>query len=106
MSGTRPIPMDKKDIVASHALAGQYLGMKSIYLEAGSGAVNHVTEDIVEFVSNFISIPIIVGGGISSPEIASKLVKVGASIIVIGTAIEKECDLMFDFAKAIHWKDK
>ena len=106
MSGTRPIPMEKKDIVASHALAGQYLGMKSIYLEAGSGAKNHVSEDIVEFVSNFISIPIIVGGGISSPEIASKLVKVGASIVVIGTAIEKELDCMPEFAKAIHWKDK
>ena len=68
MSGTRPIPMDKKDIVASHALAGQYLGMKSIYLEAGSGA-NYIPSDIVELVSNFVSIPIIVGGGISSPEI-------------------------------------
>ena len=67
---------------------------------------NHVAGDIVEFVSNFISIPIIVGGGISSPEIASKLVKVGASIVVIGTAIEKKLDRMFDFAKAIHWKDK
>ena len=51
MSGTRPIPMDKKDIVASHALAGQYLGMKSIYLEAGSGAKNPIPSDIVELVS-------------------------------------------------------
>ena len=46
MSGTRPIPMDKKDIVASHALAGQYLGMKSIYLEAGSGAKNYIPSDV------------------------------------------------------------
>ena len=106
MSGTRPIPMEKKDIVASHALAGQYLGMKSIYLEAGSGAENHVAGDIVEYVSNFISIPIIVGGGISTPEIASNLVQAGASIVVIGTAVEKKSDRMFDFAKAIHWKEK
>ena len=104
MSGTRPIPMDKKDIVASHALAGQYLGMKSIYLEAGSGAKNYIPSDIVEFVSNFVSIPIIVGGGISSPKIAAKLVKAGASIIVTGTAIEKNHSCMIDFASAVHWK--
>ena len=104
MSGTRPIPMDKKDIVASHALAGQYLGMKSIYLEAGSGAKNYIPSDIVELVSNFVSIPIIVGGGISSPEIASKLVNAGASIIVTGTAIEKNHSCMSEFASAVHWK--
>ena len=104
MSGTRPIPMDKKDIVASHALAGQYLGMKSIYLEAGSGAKNYIPSDIVELVSNFVSIPIIVGGGISSPKIAAKLVKAGASIIVTGTAIEKNHSCMSEFASAIHWK--
>lgn len=104
MSGTRPIPMDKKDIVASHALAGQYLGMKSIYLEAGSGAKNYIPSDIVELVSNFVSIPIIVGGGISSPKIAAKLVKAGASIIVTGTAIEKNHSSMIDFASAVHWK--
>ena len=104
MSGTRPIPMDKKDIVASHALAGQYLGMKSIYLEAGSGAKNYIPSDIVELVSNFVSIPIIVGGGISSPKIAAKLVKAGASIIVTGTAIEKNHSCMIDFASAVHWK--
>ncbi len=104
MSGTRPIPMDKKDIVASHALAGEYLGMKSIYLEAGSGAKNHIPSDIVDLVSNLISIPIIVGGGISSPEIAAKLVKAGASIIVTGTAIEKNHSSMSEFASAVHWK--
>ena len=65
-----------------------------------------ITSEIIKIVCNFISIPVIVGGGISSPETASRMVKAGASIIVIGTAIEKECDLMFDFAKAIHWKDK
>jgi len=104
MSGTRPIPMDKKDIVASHALAGQYLGMKSIYLEAGSGAKNYTPSEIVELVSSFVSIPIIVGGGISSPKIAEKLVKAGASIIVTGTAIEKNHSCMSDFASAVHWK--
>ena len=105
MSGTRPIPMNKKDIVASHALAGEYLGMKLIYLEAGSGAKNPVSKEIIEFVNDFVSIPIIVGGGISSPEIAARSVKAGASIIVTGTAVEKNSNCMHEFANAIHWKD-
>ena len=54
--------------------------------------------------SNFVSIPIIVGGGISSPEIAARIVKAGASIIVTGTAIEKNSSCMSEFASAVHWK--
>ena len=104
MSGTKPIPMERTDIAVAHALAGQYLGMDLIYLEAGSGAKNYIPSDIVELVSNFVSIPIIVGGGISSPKIAAKLVKAGASIIVTGTAIEKNHSCMIDFASAVHWK--
>ena len=62
--------------------------------------------EIIEHVSKFISIPIIVGGGISSPEIAAKMVKAGASIVVVGTAIEKNPNSMGDFARAVHWKEK
>jgi len=104
MSGTRPIPMDKVDIVASHALAGQYLGMQLIYLEAGSGAEHSVTKEIIEVVSSTIDIPIIVGGGIRTPASADLAVKSGASIIVTGTAVEKNSNCMEEFANAIHWK--
>ena len=104
MSGTRPIPMNKKDIVISHALAGQFLGMKLIYLEAGSGAKKSVARDIIQEVSNSINIPLIVGGGIKSPSVAEQAVKAGASIIVTGTIIEQDYECMNDFAKAVHWK--
>ena len=104
MSGTRPIPMDKKDIVASHALAGQYLGMQLIYLEAGSGAEHAVPKEIIEVVNDTIDIPIIVGGGISTPSLADLAVKAGASVIVTGTAVEKSSNCMEEFANAVHWK--
>ena len=104
MSGTRPIPMNKKDIVTSHALAGQYLGMKLIYLEAGSGAKHSVSKEIIRDVADTVDIPIIVGGGIATPSLAKKAVKAGASIIVTGTAVEKNSNCMEEFAKAIHWK--
>ena len=105
MSGTRPIPMDKKDIVASHALAGQYLGMELIYLEAGSGAKRSVSKEIIEVVADAVDIPIIVGGGIKTPSLAETIVKAGASIIVTGTAVEKNSNCMEEFANAVHWKD-
>ena len=104
MSGTRPIPMDKKDIVASHALAGQYLGMELIYLEAGSGAKRSVSKEIIEVVADAVDIPIIVGGGIKTPSLAETIVKAGASIIVTGTAVEKNSNCMEEFANAVHWK--
>jgi len=104
MSGTRPIPLNRIDIIIAHALAGQYLGMDWIYLESGSGAETSVTTDVVSAVNESIDIPIIVGGGIKSPSKASELVKAGASIIVTGTITEKKSNLMSEMADAIHWK--
>ncbi len=88
MSKTIPLPMDKHDIIAAHALAGQYLGMKLIYLEAGSGAKKPVSPELIKYVTNLLGIPVIVGGGINSPESTEKIVKAGAGYIVIGSAIE------------------
>jgi putative glycerol-1-phosphate prenyltransferase len=105
MSGTRPIPMNRSDIAVAHALAGQYLGMKLIYLEAGSGAKEPVANNIVEAVSETLDIPVIVGGGIRIAETASEKVKAGASIIVTGTVIEENSKLMSELADAIHWKN-
>ena len=104
MSGTRPIPTSKIDIIIAHALAGQYLGMEAIYLESGSGAQSPVTIDVVTAVREVINIPIIIGGGIKSPETASELVKAGGSIIVTGTITEKDSSLMSEIADAVHWK--
>ncbi len=105
MSGTRPIPMNRSDIAVAHALAGQYLGMKLIYLEAGSGANEPVAKNVVEAVTDTLDIPVIVGGGIRNAETASEKVKAGASIIVTGTVIEENSSLMSELADAIHWKN-
>ncbi len=89
MSNTKPIPADKTEIVVATALAAEQLGQKIIYLEAGSGAKNHVPVEVVREVKRNISIPLIVGGGISSPQMAEEVFNAGADVVVIGTAIEK-----------------
>jgi phosphoglycerol geranylgeranyltransferase len=106
MSGSFPIPRNKPEIAAATALAGEYLGMKFIYLEAGSGALESVPDEMVKAVSEECSIPIIVGGGIRNPQTARRKVDNGASIIVTGNFFENEnnWDLIKDFASAIHYK--
>ena len=102
MSDTTPIPHDKDDIAMCTAIAGEMLGLKLIYLEAGSGALMPVSTSMILKVSQMINIPLIVGGGIKTPEMAAEAVKAGADVIVIGTAFEKEPELLQQFAKAIH----
>ncbi len=104
MSGTMPIPRDKPDIAGPHALAAQYLGMQMVYLEAGSGATHPVPDDMITVVKDQISIPLIVGGGIRTPEIAAEKVEAGADFIVTGNILEKNgsFELMKAFANAIH----
>jgi putative glycerol-1-phosphate prenyltransferase len=102
MSDTTPIPHDKDDIALCTAIAGEMLGLKLIYLEAGSGALIPVSTSMISKVSQMIKIPLIVGGGIKTPEMAAEAVKAGADVIVIGTAFEKEPDMLKQFAEAIH----
>jgi len=106
MSGSLPVPRNKPEIAAATALAGEYLGMKLIYLEAGSGAQNSVPDEMVKAVSEECSVPIIVGGGIRTPQAARQKVENGASIIVTGNFFEDEnnWDMIRDFANAIHVK--
>ncbi len=102
MSDTTPIPHDKDDIAMCTAIAGEMLGLKLIYLEAGSGATMPVSTSMISKVRQMIKIPLIVGGGIRTPEMAAEAAKAGADIITIGTAFEKEPDLLKKFAEAIH----
>lgn len=106
MSNSKPIPRNKPEIALAHALAAQYLGFKTIYLEAGSGAQLSVPEEMIMAVSKTISIPVFVGGGIRSPEEAQKKVAAGASFIVIGNHFENEQNIsnIQEFAEAIHGK--
>ncbi|HDQ45076.1 MAG TPA: geranylgeranylglyceryl/heptaprenylglyceryl phosphate synthase [bacterium] len=104
MSNTSPIPREKPQIAVAHGLAGQYLGMKLLYLEAGSGAEKSVPETMIQAVSHTVSIPVIVGGGIRTPHDAAAKVRAGASFVVTGNVLESEENhsLVRAFAEAIH----
>jgi len=104
MSNTRPLPREKPELAVAHALAGQYLGMKLLYLEAGSGARLSVPEMMIKMVEHAVSVPVIVGGGIRKPEDATAKVKAGASFIVTGNILETDGNdhLIKEFAEAIH----
>ncbi len=106
ISGSKPIPRNKPEIAAATALAAQYLGMKLIYLEAGSGALNSVPNEMVKAVTDYCDVPVIVGGGIKSPQSAREKVENGAKIIVTGNFFEDEANwnLIKEFASAVHFK--
>ena len=104
ISNTTPIPMDKHDIIIAHALAGEYLGNKFVFLESGSGAEHHAANEVVNILSNILSVPVIVGGGISSIKSAKILASSGASYIVIGTMLESNPSLhnLLKFTETVH----
>ena len=102
ISNASPIPADKSEIAMCTAMAGEMLGMKLIYMDAGSGAKRPITETMIENVAKHIDIPLIVGGGITEPEKAYLNCKAGADIIVVGNAIEKDPSLIKDISAAIH----
>jgi len=104
ISESKPIPRNKPEIAAATALAGEYLGMKLIYLEGGSGAEKSVPTKMIEEVSKNINIPVIVGGGIRTPSEARQKVEAGAKIIITGNFFESEdnWELIPEFSNAIH----
>ncbi len=106
ISGSKPLPRKKPEIATATALAAQYLGMKMVYLEAGSGASKTVPDNMVKMVSGALDIPVIVGGGIRTPEEAAGKVANGAKAIVTGNYFEDESNwhLIEEFANAIHGK--
>lgn len=89
ISNAAPIPADKAEIAMCTAMAGEMLGMKLIYMDAGSGAKQPITEQMIEKVARHIEVPLIVGGGITEAEKAYLNCKAGADVIVVGNAIEK-----------------
>lgn len=103
MSNTRPIPRNKPAIAVAHALAAQYMGMRLIYLEAGSGALYPVPAEMIQKVKEHIEIPLIVGGGIRDPKTAEEKLKAGADIIVTGNMLGSEngLSIMKEIAKTV-----
>ena len=104
MSYSKPIPRHKLEIAVAHAMAAEILGFKLIYLEAGSGARRTVPNEMISSVRKTVDVPIIVGGGLHTPEEAREKVIAGASIVVIGNHFETEGNRfeIIRFAEAIH----
>ena len=78
------------------------LGLKLIYMDAGSGAINPISTEMIYKVKNTISVPLVVGGGIKTPEQAAAMAKAGADVIVVGNALEKSIEKLQEFADAVH----
>lgn len=104
MSGSMPLPRNKNDIAVAHALAGEYLGMKLLYLDAGSGAEKAIPDEMIKEIRKNSSLPIFLGGGIKTPKQAFQKAKAGADFIVTGNILEKNNDenLIKRFADSIH----
>jgi putative glycerol-1-phosphate prenyltransferase len=97
ISQTRPIPANKTDIAVATALAGEMLGLKLIYMDAGSGAINPVPLKMIAEVKKNCSIPLMIGGGIDTPQKLAAAYENGADLVVIGNALEKDPELLNGF---------
>jgi len=102
ISNTMPIPDDKYSLAASTALAGQMLGLQTIYIDAGSGAEKEISPRMIAAVRKAITVPLVVGGGINSARKAIAALEAGADMIVVGNALEKNPDLLTEVAEKIY----
>lgn len=101
ISNTTPLPRDKPGIAACTALAGEYLGLQNIFLDAGSGALFPVPGETIAAVRAAVDTPIIVGGGIDSYEKADAALHAGADVIVVGNGIEANQELLPEVAACV-----
>jgi putative glycerol-1-phosphate prenyltransferase len=99
MSNSFPIPGDKKDIAACTAMAGEMLGLKIIYMDAGSGADRSVPEEMIRFVKDSVDVPLMIGGGIKTAGQLRSKYEAGADIAVIGTRFEDNPEGMLAFGE-------
>jgi phosphoglycerol geranylgeranyltransferase len=102
ISNTTPIPEDKYSLAACTALAGEMLGLRLIYLDAGSGAEREISPRMISAVRKSIDVPMIVGGGITTPQKALSALEAGADMIVIGNALEKTPDLLTEISDKVY----
>jgi phosphoglycerol geranylgeranyltransferase len=102
ISNTTPIPEDKYSLAACTAMAGEMLGLKLIYLDAGSGAEREVNKKMISTVRKAVDVPVIVGGGINTPQKALNALEAGADLIVIGNALEKAPELLTEIAEKVY----
>ena len=107
VSNSLPIPRNKADIACAHALAAQYFGMKVVYLDAGSGAPQDVPSEMVHYVNENLDIPLMIGGGLTTPRACADKVSSGASFVVVGNHFEDDSDFgkLIEFTAAVHEKE-
>lgn len=98
ISSTYPIPYDKPEVAASTALAGQMLGLQVIYADGGSGAKKPVSAQMIQAIKKHVDLPLIIGGGIKTPEEAEMAFLSGANVIVVGNQIEHDNSFIKDLA--------
>lgn len=101
MSASTPIPANKPSIAAVTAMASEMLGYKMVFLDAGSGATNPVNSSMIAAVRKQVACPIVVGGGIRTPEDAEAALTAGANIIVVGNAIEENPSFISELSEII-----
>jgi putative glycerol-1-phosphate prenyltransferase len=99
ISNTKPIPANKPDIAMATALAGKLMGMRCIYMDAGSGAENPISETMANRVCTTVKLPVIIGGGIRSAQTALNLYRAGADVLVIGNGVEDSNSLIETISK-------
>lgn len=92
ISKTKPLDRNNPDLALATAQAGEMMGNKLLYLEAGSGAKNAVPLEMIQLIAKNIEIPLIVGGGIIDLQGIQNAYKAGADLVVIGTAFENDAD--------------
>ena len=102
VSQTVPIPHDKPGIAAATALAGELLGLRTMYMDTGSGAPRTVSPAMIAAVRKAVDVPLIVGGGIRDAATARILCEAGADVLVVGTAFEQDPELIFAMCEAVH----
>lgn len=102
VSNTSPIPASKIDIAKNTAFAGELMGNKLIYMDAGSGAEFAIAQDMIATVKSYINVPLVVGGGIRNPKMAQNASNAGADVIVVGNVLEKDPMLIADIADALN----
>ncbi len=102
ISNTTPIPEDKYSLAACTAMAGEMLGLKSIYMDAGSGAEKEINQKMIAAVRKAVSVPLIIGGGINTSQKALNALEAGADMIVIGNALEKNPNLLIEISDRVY----
>ncbi len=104
MSGSAPLPRSKPDIAAATALAAEMMGMRLLFTDGGSGAEHPVPEEMIAAITETCSAPLVVGGGLKTPEAVAERVAAGARFVVVGNAIERNDDAAYiaDLAAAAH----